>query len=106
MSLNVSAIFPERPVHEPGSRTEKSPLRMVCRAARTMLKSAGDSATAAAAPFPPFPCACVSMGSMVATELWALFFIDSFLWKLLGRQNRADSGPGGPDKAPQDEVKT
>ena len=33
MSLKVSAILPARPVHEPGSRTEKSPARMVCKQA-------------------------------------------------------------------------
>ena len=41
ISLNVSAIFPASPVHAPGSRTEKSPSRMVWRLARIALSSAG-----------------------------------------------------------------
>ena len=39
ISLNVSAIFPANPTHEPGSRTEKSPSRMVCRLAKITLRS-------------------------------------------------------------------
>ena len=38
MSLNVSAIFPSTPTHAPGSRTEKSPSRIVCKAMRITLK--------------------------------------------------------------------
>ena len=47
MSLNVSAIFPASPVQVPGSRTEKSPSRIVCRLARITLRSA-DAASATA----------------------------------------------------------
>src|ERR1700722_5843184 len=39
MSLNVSATFPARPVHVPGSRTVKSPSRMVCRHVKMTFKS-------------------------------------------------------------------
>ena len=53
MSLNVSAIFPARPVHEPGSRTEKSPARMVCKLASMTLRSA-DVGSATKAELPLF----------------------------------------------------
>src|SRR5579859_2383372 len=39
MSLNVSAILPPSPVHDPGSRTEKSPSRILCRPVSTTAKS-------------------------------------------------------------------
>src|SRR4029077_15186879 len=41
MSLNVSAIFPARPVQAPGRRTEKSPSRMECKLARISGRSTG-----------------------------------------------------------------
>src|ERR1700678_2265525 len=47
MSLNVSAIFPASPVQFPGSRTEKSPSRMVCRLARITLRSADTGSVSA-----------------------------------------------------------
>ncbi len=40
MELKVSAILPERPVQEPGRRTEKSPSRMVCMAPNRARNSA------------------------------------------------------------------
>ncbi len=40
MSLKVSAIFPGKPVHDPGSRAEKSPCCICCKLARMALKSA------------------------------------------------------------------
>src|ERR1700689_3602998 len=43
MSLNVSAIFPAIPVHEPGKRTDKSPSRMVCKLARIAASSGDDT---------------------------------------------------------------
>ena len=39
MELKVSAIFPASPIQEPGSRTEKSPPRMVWRLAKITLSS-------------------------------------------------------------------
>src|ERR1700733_14983203 len=45
ISLNVSAIFPARPVQFPGSRTEKSPSRMTCRLDRITLRSAYETST-------------------------------------------------------------
>ena len=39
ISLKVSAIFPARPAQEPGSRTEKSPSRMLCRLVRMTVRS-------------------------------------------------------------------
>lgn len=53
MSLNVSAILPASPVHEPGSRTEKSPARMVCRLARITAKS-GETGSATRVECPLF----------------------------------------------------
>src|SRR5580704_12661559 len=41
MSLNVSAIFPERPVQDSGKRTVKSPLRIVLKLSR-MMRSSGE----------------------------------------------------------------
>ena len=46
ISLKVSAIFPARPVQEPGRRTEKSPSRIVCRLA-SMTARSGDTGSAA-----------------------------------------------------------
>jgi hypothetical protein len=46
--LKVSAIFPVTPVHEAGSRTEKSPSRMACIRSNIRANSAGAVSTATA----------------------------------------------------------
>ena len=53
ISLKVSAIFPGRPVHDPGRRTEKSPSRMVCRLA-SMTPRSGDTGSTAGLERPLF----------------------------------------------------
>src|SRR5579863_1938156 len=70
MSLNVSAIFPGTPVQKPGRRTEKSPSRMVWRAARIEVKSTDSRCSAASAvPFSP------PGGSVVAVRVLRVLFI-------------------------------
>src|SRR6266849_4539467 len=65
MSLNVSAIFPASPVQEPGSRTEKSPARIVCRLASITLRSA-EIGSASALECPLFPGSGVELVKVVA----------------------------------------
>src|ERR1700692_2568363 len=81
IELNVSAIFPGSPVHDPGSRTEKSPFLMICRLARIVLRSlepgpAAVSSTCTEFPFRPFfglsPGASVAPAVVLAR---LLFFI-------------------------------
>lgn len=48
ISLNESAIFPVSPVHEPGSRTEKSPSRMACIRSKMSTNSAEPGSVVAA----------------------------------------------------------
>ena len=73
ISLKVSAIFPARPVQEPGRRTEKSPSRMVCRLARMTLRSALPGISL---PRPLFSKAvCDSRLLLEIAGLWSLFFM-------------------------------
>jgi hypothetical protein len=51
MSLKVSATLPARPVKLPGSRTEKSPTRIACRASSSWSKSSIEPSSATAWPF-------------------------------------------------------
>ena len=75
MSLKVSAIFPASPVHDPGSRTEKSPSRMVCRLAKITPRSAeGDSATRTECPFFFSPASGPPLATAVVAP-WLLLFI-------------------------------
>src|SRR5579859_8178660 len=71
MSLNVSAIFPPSPIHDPGSRTEKSPSRMLCRLVSTTARSNS--------PASPITCECplplvsaATAGVPLSTEIFAL----------------------------------
>jgi hypothetical protein len=68
ISLKVSAILPASPVQVPGSRTEKSPSRMLCRLVRIIPSSAGAGSiavavAAAAGSLPESPFAGSRLGS-------------------------------------------
>ncbi len=68
ISLNVSATFPASPTHVPGSRTVKSPSRMVCKLARMTARSRDSSATAAF-DFPLRDPSFFNTGGVVPTEV-------------------------------------
>src|ERR1700682_997552 len=83
MELNVSAIFPGSPVQEPGSLTEKSPFRMVCKPARITFRSAGaGSDLCTEFPFLLVWLVWVASGSPWATAIAAsrLFFFIMVSW--------------------------
>src|ERR1700730_18582717 len=81
MELNVSAIFPSRPVHDPGSLTEKSPSRMVRRPAKITLRSGeAESPTSTECPFFFSPGSGLPLATTVAASGLLLFmFVVS--WK-------------------------
>src|ERR1700730_2034483 len=101
MSLNVSAIFPASPVHEPGSRTEKSPARMVCKQARIMPRS-GETFSAARLECPLFFVAAAGEGSefavIVAAERSLRFTVASCTNSSL---DTGTSESGGPTRHPR-----
>src|SRR5262250_381017 len=97
MSLKVSATFPDRLVHEPGRRTEKSPSRIFWRAPRTMASSVEPGAASGiVTPFPlplrPSPavvCALVASGARV---LFIVVLLDDEV-------GTAKTGPAGTRKS-------
>src|ERR1700755_3211770 len=79
MLLNVSAILPGRPIHEPGRRMEKSPSCIFCREDRMTVRSAAGASTTPTAPA-EWPLLSIGFFAAAAAvdELELLFFIGFF----------------------------